>query len=442
MIQLTPKMQASYSQLLAGKYLVERELGRGGMGVVVAARHIQLDEKVAIKFLLPEAVSNAEVIERFVREARAAVRIKSEHVARVSDVGNLEGGEPYMVMEYLEGSDLAAWLQEQGALPVEQAVEFVLQASEAIAEAHALGIVHRDLKPANLFVVRRADGLLSIKVLDFGISKVSATGASGSDANLTRTAAIMGSPLYMPPEQLVASRGVDARADIWALGVILYELVAGQPPFSGETLTEICSKIAIQAPRAIRDFRADVPLALETILLRCLEKDRERRYPNVAELAHALVAFGPSRSRSSVERITRTIEAAGLSARPPAAPVSSHGIVSSRSRMRGPALIVGTTLLLGLAGLAIAVKHGRSSQPPSDAVSTAVARPISVAPRAPEPVMLPVPALALPASSSFPQANPLPLGALRSATAKHPAPTAATAPLPRPATTPSIFDDR
>jgi serine/threonine-protein kinase len=260
MLSETMPNEIAEGRVLAGKYRVERVLGQGGMGVVVAAHHIQLDERVAIKFLLPDAVANAEVVGRFVREARAAVRIKSEHVARVSDVGTLEGGEPYMVMEYLEGSDLAAWLLQRGALPVEQAVEFLLQASEAIAEAHALGIVHRDLKPANLFVVRRADGLWSVKVLDFGISKVTALDASGPDANFTRTSAVMGSPLYMPPEQMAASRNVDARADIWALGVILYELLSGHAPFAGETLPEVCMKIAIEPPPAIRSLQY-VPIA-------------------------------------------------------------------------------------------------------------------------------------------------------------------------------------
>src|SRR5262245_59127005 len=159
-------------EVLAGKYRVDRVLGVGGMGVVVAAHHIELDDKVAIKFLLPETLENGEAVARFAREARAAVKIKSEHVARVSDVGKLESGAPYMVMEYLVGSDLAGWLDERGPLPIDQVVEFVLQASEAIAEAHSLGIVHRDLKPANLFAIRRPDGALSIKVLDFGISKM------------------------------------------------------------------------------------------------------------------------------------------------------------------------------------------------------------------------------------------------------------------------------
>src|ERR1700722_2251218 len=190
---------------LAGKYRIERVLGAGGMGGVVAAHHIQLDQRVALKFLVPEALLNPESVARFAREARAAVKIKSEHVARVTDVGQLESGAPYMVMEYLDGSDLSTWLQERGRLPVDQAVDFILQACEALADAHALGIVHRDLKPANLFCIRRSDGQPSIKVLDFGISKV--TDASGSaSASVTRTAALMGSPLYMSPEQMLSSK--------------------------------------------------------------------------------------------------------------------------------------------------------------------------------------------------------------------------------------------
>src|SRR3954463_12881127 len=194
--------------ILAGKYRIDRVLGVGGMGVVVAAHHMQLDERVAVKFLLPRALKNPEAVTRFIREARAAVKIKSEHVARVTDVGRLENGAPYIVMEYLEGLDLGAWLQQRGPLPVSQAVEFLLQACEAIAEAHALGIVHRDLKPANLFVIRRPDGGLSVKVLDFGIAK--RIGAARG-ANITSTAAVMGSPLYMSPEQLNSSKDADAR---------------------------------------------------------------------------------------------------------------------------------------------------------------------------------------------------------------------------------------
>lgn len=160
-------------ETIAGKYRVERTLGQGGMGVVVAARHLHLQQSVAIKFLRPELMGGGEAVERFQREARAAVRIQNEHVARVLDVGALDSGVPYIVMEYLDGVDLAAWIEKQGPVPARQAVDFVLQACEALAEAHSLGIVHRDLKPANLFCIRRPDGALFVKVLDFGISRSS-----------------------------------------------------------------------------------------------------------------------------------------------------------------------------------------------------------------------------------------------------------------------------
>jgi serine/threonine-protein kinase len=309
-------------EVLAGKYRVDKVLGIGGMGVVVAAHHLQLDEKVALKFLLPEMLSDAEAVGRFEREARAAVKIKSEHVARVSDVGKLESGSPYMVMEYLDGGDLAAWLEQRGALPIEQAVEFVLQACEAIGEAHALGIIHRDLKPANLFCVRRADGVLSIKVLDFGISKMTALGGSGPAMSMTKTHAIMGSPFYMSPEQMQSAKAVDPRADLWALGVILYELLTGRVPFDGEGLPELILKVVSAEPAPMRDLRPDLPDGLEAVVLRCLAKDRERRWSNVAELAVALADFAPKRARGSVERVSRLIHAAGLSTRE-LAPLSS-----------------------------------------------------------------------------------------------------------------------
>ncbi|MGH7436281.1 MAG: serine/threonine protein kinase, partial [Polyangiaceae bacterium] len=311
--------------VLAGKYQVERVLGVGGMGVVVAAHHIQLDEKVALKFLLPSALSNPEAMARFEREARAAVKIKSEHVARVSDVGKLDTGSPYMVMEYLEGSDLAGMLEKRGPFAVEEAVDFLLQACEAIAEAHVLGIVHRDLKPANLFCVRRADGRLSIKVLDFGISKMGVgTGgpqsSTGRDVSMTRTTAIMGSPLYMSPEQMQSSKQVDTRSDIWALGVILYELVAGKTPFDADVVTELVIKIATQPPAPLRMIKTDIPQGVEEIIMRCLEKEAGARYRNVGELAVALEPFAPKRARSSIERILGTMEAAGLSLAPPPSP--------------------------------------------------------------------------------------------------------------------------
>ena len=284
--------------ILAGRYRVERILGAGGMGVVVAARHVQLESAVAIKFLLPHALSNPEVVARFAREARAAVRIQSEHVARVIDVGALETGAPYMVMEYLQGCDLAALVGSRGALPIGEAADYILQACEAIAEAHSLGIVHRDLKPANLFLIGRPDGSSLVKVLDFGISKT----LGSSSAAMTGTMTVLGSPYYMSPEHMSSSKNVDHRTDIWALGAILHELLTGQVPFKADTLAQLCLMVVQQPPPRLRSLRPDAPPGLEALIRKCLEKDRDRRFPHVGDFALALGEFAPARSRVSVER--------------------------------------------------------------------------------------------------------------------------------------------
>jgi len=300
--------------ILAGKFRIERVLGRGGMGVVVAARHLQLDELVAIKFLLEDAVTNRESVVRFEREARAAVKIKSEHVCRVSDVGTLDSGAPYMVMEYLRGLDLKEVSTRRGPLPVTEAVDFVLQACDAVAEAHSLGIIHRDLKPSNLFLTERPDGSPMVKVLDFGISKALHGGGPGgqtSKQQMTASAAIMGSPQYMSPEQIRSSKNVDARADVWALGTILHELLAGSPAYVADTVPGLLAMIVADAPPPISQSRPDVPEDLEASILRCLEKDRERRFGNVAEFARALERYASPEIRPIVRRIARVLGDAG-----------------------------------------------------------------------------------------------------------------------------------
>ncbi len=427
--------------VLVGKYRVERVLGAGGMGVVVAAHHIQLDEKVALKFLLPEALRSPEAAARFLREAQAAVKIKSEHVARVSDVGQLESGAPYMVMEYLEGGDLSGWLEDRGPMPAEQAVEFVLQACEAIAEAHALGIVHRDLKPANLFCVRRADTRLSVKVLDFGISKV--TGGAKADASMTRTTSVMGSPMYMSPEQMQASRQVDSRTDIWSLGVILFELLSGRLPFEAEAVTELAIKIATLPPESLRSLRPEVPIGLEQVVLRCLEKDRERRFPDVGALATALEAYGPTWARPSVERICRTVGAAsgsggemvtGSNDASPRPPASAHAATVSawtgsepgaRTHRKKGALIMGSAaaVVVLLAGAVIASRT-RAPAAAEPAFAATMTAPAAAAATLPSPRQEPSTPTAPAAATLLPANAPSDVSPIPSAppAAAHPAP--------------------
>ncbi|MRG98034.1 serine/threonine-protein kinase [Polyangium spumosum] len=292
--------------VLARKYRVERVLGAGAMGVVVAARHVELGQLVAVKALLTGRAVIPEQHERFLREARAAVRLKSHHVARVLDVGADEKDAPYIVMEYLEGQDLAAVLKARRILPFEEAVAYVLQACEAVGEAHAAGIVHRDLKPANLFLTHDVSGAPCVKVLDFGISKV-----ASADVALTHESQMLGSPLYMSPEQMTAPKSVDARSDVWALGVILYQLVAGRTPFHAETVHAVSALVVAREPTPLGHHRPDAPPGFEAVIRRCLVKDREGRFRDVAELAAALAPYAPAEARPYVERVARVVGARG-----------------------------------------------------------------------------------------------------------------------------------
>lgn len=284
----SPPTNIGQGTLIAGKYRVERVLGEGAMGVVLAARHIVLDELRAIKLMLPSALGDASNVERFLREARAAVRLRSNHVCKVLDVGRLDDGAPYIVMEYLEGADLKSILEERGKLPIIEAVRHVIQACEAVAEAHALGIVHRDIKPANLFLTAGVDGVSCVKVLDFGIAKMAAP--SGA-LEMTQPQEVIGTPVFMAPEQMRGMHDVDARADVWGLGVVLYRALTGQLPFTGSTITQVCAAVIADPPLPVAAMGAVLPAALEAIVLRCLEKDPSRRLQSATELAAALAPF-------------------------------------------------------------------------------------------------------------------------------------------------------
>ncbi|WP_159397262.1 serine/threonine protein kinase [Sorangium cellulosum] len=270
--------------VLLDKYTVERVLGRGGMGMVVAARHRELGELFAIKLLLPRALADAQAAELFLREARAAVQLKGEHIVRVHDVGKLETGAPYMVMEHLVGGDLQQIVFERGPLPVREAVDYVLQVCDALAEAHAQGLVHRDLKPANLFLTRRTNGAPFVKVLDFGISKRIKPDAT----DLTNTLVLLGSPFYMAPEQMRRAKHVDTRSDVWSMGVVLHHLVTGRMPFPAETLTEVVARVLQEEPIPPSRQRPGLPDELDTVVALCLQKRPEHRFQAIEELAAAL----------------------------------------------------------------------------------------------------------------------------------------------------------
>ena len=293
-------------EVIAGKYVVQGIIGRGGVGIIAAARHVTLRQLVALKFLRPEIESDPEVVRRFVREAQAAAQIRSEHVARVMDAGTLEDGTVFLVFEHLVGRDLARVLREDGPLSIPDAVDYLTQACEAIAEAHALGIVHRDLKPANLFLTCAPDGAPFVKVLDFGLSKFNQSALSA----LTAENLVIGSPHFMSPEQMRSSRDADARSDIWALGVVLFGLLTGRVPFEGQFLPEVCAAILGGKPLSLLELCPEAPAELEAVILRCLRAKPEERIQTVAELAEALHPFTPAHGRARAARIARVADGA------------------------------------------------------------------------------------------------------------------------------------
>jgi serine/threonine-protein kinase len=351
--------EISQDKVFADKYEVESELGFGAAGVVVSARHRVLEQRVAIKFLR-SGQENPDAVARFLREARAASRIRNQHVVRIIDASTLSSGIPFLVMEYLDGVDLERMLQgsQHRQLPVQDAIDLILQTCEALAECHGAGIVHRDLKPSNLFCVHGADGLPMIKVLDFGIAKLGTTTieselpeAAPGSAPLRR---VFGSPAYMSPEQFESSSHVDLRSDIWALGVILYEFITGQMPFQETSIYRIRKRVSEDSPRPIRELRRDSPAGLWPVILKCMEKNPSQRYANLADLAKALLPFASTRGRQSVASIVRTVEAPGsdtdaLSLQPASGrssmTPSAHTVLAGRSPRAS--VIAG----LGLVGL-------------------------------------------------------------------------------------------
>jgi serine/threonine-protein kinase len=440
-------------ELVAGKYRPVRLIGEGGMGFVVEAEHVVLARGVAIKLMKPAMIRLPGAASRFLREARAAVSIQGEHVARVLDVGSVDArdavalrtvldevadGTPYMVMELLRGDDLATRLRARGRLPIDEAIDYVLQACEAIAEAHRLGIVHRDLKPANLFLTARPDGTPLVRVLDFGISKMRAP----DDGCTTTAGSALGSPRYMSPELLRDAKTVDARADVWALGCVLYELVSGLPAFDSDSIAGLAARIATDPAPRLRAAAPAAPAALERVVLACLEKDPARRISGVAELARSLAPMAPPRARLSIERIARIAPEAN----PPAA--GGPRARSSTARRRALVLVaagcvVGAALGYGLLGHTRAdradpvAETGKPLPAAADPPASAVPPPPSVTAIAPAPLETPAASIrSEPRGGPPSRATPAPKPARAAPTASVHTPTAPAAAPPAETTAP------
>jgi serine/threonine-protein kinase len=478
---LTEDGSVQAGEVIAGKFQVERVLGEGGMGYVVAARHLQLGQMVALKFI-KEDVSSPEFKARFLREARNTVKLKSKHVSRVLDVGQIDGGSPYMVMEYLEGTDLSELLQKRGPFPVAETAEYVIQACEAIAEAHQHGIVHRDLKPANLFLTRGTGGEAVVKVLDFGVSKVVDLNEDTSgreDSVMTKATDLLGSPSYMAPEQVVSARDADAKSDVWSLGVILFRLISGKAPFAGNSLGDLIQKIVHGPLPNLRELRPDIPEGFEHVIWRCFERERANR-PDAIELARMLAPYAGPNASPSLERIAilgpalvRPSPVSG-SIHPPALPVIPP-IPNSRGSFSGPkgwsapplpvphspkkdmsaaSFVVWALLLIGVVGSLVFVASRLKKMPslgggdkpapsfapivqPVDTTST-VATTTTAATNVPPPAPAPLPAPTAVTPSAKPSAShaTAPTNTHKSNTGPGPRPPSpAPAPAPAPPTT-------
>jgi serine/threonine-protein kinase len=400
------------SEIIDGRYRIEEIVGIGTMGAVVAARHLALDRRIAIKFLRPERARDQTALDRFNQEAIAASRIRSDHVVRILDVGTTPSGVPFMAMELLEGSDLEK-LVEKGPLPIALAVDCILQAAEVLAEAHVAGIIHRDIKPSNLFLAKGSDELPVLKVLDFGISKLAAEW--GGDPTLTETQSMIGSPAYMAPEQVRTSKYVTAKVDVWALGVVLFELLTTKLPFDGDTLGAVLAALTVEPPRALRPLRADVPEAVEYAVFACLEKDPMRR-ATLGELAALLRPFASSAAALvSADRVARISAGASPSGPPPPSlasgsvphvPSMSYSAppaLAAPARSRLPLILLAVGLVVVLAtSIAFGLARRRSAQPPLDAatsVPSASAPVPTVAPSATPPLPTAVAARSIASSS-------------------------------------------
>jgi serine/threonine protein kinase len=408
-----PSVDVKPGMVIGGKYRVEREIGRGGFGLVVRAVHLQLHQPVAIKILTEGEGNDVDWNQdaaRFSREAKATAALRGEHVVRILDVDALESGAPYIVMEYLEGQTLHHATHSRGPLSLREVVDIGVQMCAALAEAHGAGIVHRDLKPANVFLAKTPTAGTVAKVLDFGVSKM---GGSGNSHALTRTGAVIGTVAYMAPEQMLDAKRVDGRADLWSVGQIMYEALTKQLPFGPQAAPTLVNSILTKPAIPITTLRPDLPPQLDAVLMRCFEKEAERRFQTASELGMALAELGSPASRPAVEYLFRAPPPSGAAAPGPNPPsrISRHTnpvpiqVAKPASMLPLIAVFAIGTVVLGLVALVVFMKHDappRPSSPPAVSFPPAPPIPASVtlAPTAPPTIVPSVSASVAPAQSA------------------------------------------
>ncbi len=449
-------MQLVVGQIYADKYRIVRPLGHGAMGAVYEGENIRIHRRVAIKTLHPHVADKPDTIQRFEREAQAAGRIGSEHIVEVLDVGELPGRVHYMVMEYLEGATLEQHIRSQGRLSPQEATPIVVQLLDGLEAAHYAGIIHRDLKPANVFLSRGANGDF-VKILDFGVSKFNVLNSDGM--SMTSTGAVLGTPFYMSPEQAKGSREIDARSDLYAVGVILYEAITGQVPFSAETFNELIFRIVLESPPPVESFVPMLDPAFAAIIRKAMERDPNERFQTAAEFRATLLEWSskPSFPEMPVAAKVplgvgatlvmdppppapddlRTLNL-GVPEEPPSMPPLPMGAtmeVSSQSR----ALIAFGLGLLGVLAiggfvLALTMRTSNSTTAKVEAASTPTASALVEAKAPPSAAVLPTVMVEEPSIADTPSAAPLESAAVEAP----PPPTAIKRPPPRVSTPPAV----
>jgi serine/threonine-protein kinase len=390
-------------EIVGGKYRLVRFLAGGGMGVVYEAQHAVVRRRFAVKFLRRDFSERREILMRFQREAEAAGALENEHVTAAVDFGIAADGSPYIVMEFLVGESLEALLARERRLSVARAADLVLQACRGIAAAHAAGIVHRDLKPHNLYLCRRQDGTDLVKVLDFGIAKLEAF----DDGLATRTGLVLGTPAYMSPEQARGDKIIDARADVYGLGAILYQLLSGEKPHPGASPNAILHHIATQPPVPLRADELSLPAALVAVIDRSLASDLEVRFASAEALAEALAPFArravwPAPEVPTVAPAAEGAEALGAEAPAASSPAASVKPFAPRRIIAGAA-IVAAVVVIGAAMLAVAARSRHLARAAATSATSAPV-PVGQAPGPPLPAPLPVAADRIAASAAAPPA--------------------------------------